>query len=659
MSRKETIWKKTKTFFIMILAFLPFLISANTLTYPDGFCLPFRGEYRITNGRGGAPLHNGASAEAYDFQDTDITNFEVFAASSGVAHLWPGTVQNHHNQGFGNVILIDHGDNLWSFYAHLDSFVVGEGEVSIGEHIAFAGDTGTTSLHLHFEIRRGMRDSNGQLSISNGTPVRIDDHPQLDEIDYSYPAGDWRRGRADSAIDNCIGSQIESATLLLFDSSGSMEEADRSGLSKIQASQSSVQNVLNIISTQNVASNSASHQIAVVSFSESAEIRSSLDQSLNQAEAAISSLIADGGTAMPDGLRLAIDAIELSNSGTKIVILLSDGIPNIGLGGDAGLFGNGVEDLARDQSLEIAQEAGNKGICIYTIGLGYTNDFSSLNEDFLRQLAENSGCGSYSAPDDANQLANIYVDLRHTSSGGKQSFIHDGHINQGETVDFGTIEVLRNWNELLFNVLWGGSSVSPIITDPRGTIVDENYPGATISFSETLATVLIEDPVHGNWNWAIYGEEAGPNGTPYHAILSSFEGPAATIPASSGGSFAIILVVLVVVAMSVYIQVNKSKKKTARVIALQFQTGPLQGQRLSVPQATAIIGRGSQAAIPINDSSVSRQHAQIYEDSKGWIIQDLESQTGTFVNGRRMTRVRIGPGDQIKLGNSTFTIISN
>lgn len=75
----------------------------------------------------------------------------VTAADSGTVTL-AGV-----NGGYGNCVMIDHGNGYVTLYGHLSSIIVSEGEsVSQGQVIGYVGDTGiTTGPHLHFEVRTG------------------------------------------------------------------------------------------------------------------------------------------------------------------------------------------------------------------------------------------------------------------------------------------------------------------------------------------------------------------------------------------------------------------------------------------------------------------------------------------------------------------------
>lgn len=73
----------------------------------------------------------------------------IYAADSGtvVEADWIG--------GYGNAVIIDHGNGMQTVYAHNSGLVVGAGQsVSKGQLIAYAGSTGyATGPHCHFEVR--------------------------------------------------------------------------------------------------------------------------------------------------------------------------------------------------------------------------------------------------------------------------------------------------------------------------------------------------------------------------------------------------------------------------------------------------------------------------------------------------------------------------
>jgi murein DD-endopeptidase MepM/ murein hydrolase activator NlpD len=74
----------------------------------------------------------------------------VYATDAGVI-VYAGW----NNYGYGNMIMVDHGNNFQSLYAHLSAYSVGCGQsVGQGDLIGAIGSTGRSSgAHLHFEIR--------------------------------------------------------------------------------------------------------------------------------------------------------------------------------------------------------------------------------------------------------------------------------------------------------------------------------------------------------------------------------------------------------------------------------------------------------------------------------------------------------------------------
>ncbi|HLO41483.1 MAG TPA: ATP-binding protein [Phycisphaerales bacterium] len=91
------------------------------------------------------------------------------------------------------------------------------------------------------------------------------------------------------------------------------------------------------------------------------------------------------------------------------------------------------------------------------------------------------------------------------------------------------------------------------------------------------------------------------------------------------------------------------------MLVLTVIQGPDKGRKFQLPNnEPQLIGRSSEA-LPIEDTTVSRRHAELTPDDGVWWIRDLQSQNGTYVNGVAITeRTRLRPGDQIRTGATLF-----
>lgn len=89
---------------------------------------------------------------------------------------------------------------------------------------------------------------------------------------------------------------------------------------------------------------------------------------------------------------------------------------------------------------------------------------------------------------------------------------------------------------------------------------------------------------------------------------------------------------------------------------LQELTGPQAGRRHSV-KAQLLIGRKPDCDIVLDDRSVSRNHARFEQTQDAYSITDLGSSNGTFVNGQRIQKAILKPGDQIRMGDRVFQVI--
>ena len=75
--------------------------------------------------------------------------------------------------------------------------------------------------------------------------------------------------------------------------------------------------------------------------------------------------------------------------------------------------------------------------------------------------------------------------------------------------------------------------------------------------------------------------------------------------------------------------------------------------RHPLTESTISIGRASDCTIPIKDRYLSRRHAEIVSANGGWVLKDLGSANGTYLNGNRVERDSpLRPGDRIRLGDT-------
>ena len=80
--------------------------------------------------------------------------------------------------------------------------------------------------------------------------------------------------------------------------------------------------------------------------------------------------------------------------------------------------------------------------------------------------------------------------------------------------------------------------------------------------------------------------------------------------------------------------------------------GPDKGRRFELPDAPALIGRESRQ-LPLTDNTVSRRHAELFPRGGEWIIKDLGSANGSYVNGVRVDQTHVLKlGDQVRVGKT-------
>ena len=81
------------------------------------------------------------------------------------------------------------------------------------------------------------------------------------------------------------------------------------------------------------------------------------------------------------------------------------------------------------------------------------------------------------------------------------------------------------------------------------------------------------------------------------------------------------------------------------------------GTRAELADAPLLIGRGSDAAIKLDDDYVSTRHARVAASGDEWFVEDLGSTNGTYVGPVRITQpTTIGLGVQVRVGKTILEL---
>ncbi len=87
------------------------------------------------------------------------------------------------------------------------------------------------------------------------------------------------------------------------------------------------------------------------------------------------------------------------------------------------------------------------------------------------------------------------------------------------------------------------------------------------------------------------------------------------------------------------------------------RSGPAPGKSYSLTKNEIYLGRDITNDIVINDPEISRKHARLTLQSGGYLLEDLGSTNGTFVDGKRITGPHMmGAGEVIMLGDNVSLV---
>ncbi len=96
-----------------------------------------------------------------------------------------------------------------------------------------------------------------------------------------------------------------------------------------------------------------------------------------------------------------------------------------------------------------------------------------------------------------------------------------------------------------------------------------------------------------------------------------------------------------------------AKKRTPSLV---FVNGAHAGESVPLLPTTLTIGREHDNNIELKDPDVARYHARIIHERGNYVVEDLDSTTGTWVNGQRTKRAPLNHGDVVRVGSTEIAI---
>jgi len=102
---------------------------------------------------------------------------------------------------------------------------------------------------------------------------------------------------------------------------------------------------------------------------------------------------------------------------------------------------------------------------------------------------------------------------------------------------------------------------------------------------------------------------------------------------------------------------GSSRGSSLSATRLVITGGSKEGLEIPLSSEQVTIGRASESGLVIRDDYTSTHHARLLKWDEGWVIQDLDSTNGTFLEGKRVTvPTQVPLNTPVKIGTTSFEL---
>jgi len=288
--------------------------------------------------------------------------------------------------------------------------------------------------------------------------------------------------------------------VLVLDRSGSMNQILIEGKRKIDLAKDAILIFSRMLFEED--------EIALVTFSSNAKKELDLTKERGKVKEVLDNVVAEGSTAMGDGMRLALDLLKnVDVSERRAAVLLTDGCHNSG----------------KESPEDVLQDAVDLKIPIFTVGIGRgdVRDPSSnecFNPDILKQIADRTGGTFYWIDPDAGidelELWRIYGRIALTFIDTRTTYMFTGIIMAGDIHSY-TFDVGEGTDRLVAMLSYKGSELDLQLISPEGEVFNVSTLNVIAIRSKGRVLITVNEPKPGSWEAKITSIDVPAGGEPY------------------------------------------------------------------------------------------------------------------------------------------------